>query len=193
MSVARSLAAGLALAALALGGCGDDEETSRPSTETERTEALGPPVHTVEVSETDFKLTPANPGVQNAGVIAFEVTNDGQTVHALEVEGPDGEVETGDIQPGKSKTIKADLNRPGRYEWYCPIGNHREKGMDGFVLVAGGGPSAGTETSESGTATAEIETETEAERGDDSGGAKPEDDSGKGGGEDDSGGTRPGY
>jgi plastocyanin len=193
---ARIALGALAAALIALGGCGDDEKSATTETATEQaTGPSGQPVATVEVSATDFKFTPANPGVQKTGVVAFELTNDGQATHALEVEGPDGEVETKPLQPGESETIKADLNRPGRYTWYCPIGDHRERGMDGFVLVAGGGSGgggSGTGTDDSSTSG---ETETEQEGADDnsgsgggnsgSGGSKPEDDSKP----DDSGGT----
>jgi uncharacterized cupredoxin-like copper-binding protein len=101
----------------------------------------------VRVSETEFKLDPANPTVEEAGTVEFDVANDGKVVHALEVEGPKGEVETEEIQPGRSATLEVDLSKPGSYVWYCPIGNHRELGMEGRITVAGGG-SGGTSTSE---------------------------------------------
>ena len=163
-----------AVAVLALAGCGDDDEragdvtiqegdTSTAGTETTGTEtaASGKPVETVAVSETEFKLDPANPSVAKAGVVEFKVTNDGKVVHALEVEGPNGEVETEAIQPGKSATLKADLSKAGSYTWYCPIGNHEAQGMKGKIKVAGGGSGGG------GTST----TEDEAETTEDSGGS----------------------
>lgn len=169
---------------MAAGGCGDDEQPAaeRTTTTEQATGPAGAPVATVEVSATDFEFTPANPGVQEAGIVAFELTNDGQATHALEVEGPDGEVETKALQPGEKQTIKANLDRPGRYTWYCPIGDHRQRGMDGFVLVAGGGTGggSGTATEDSGTSG---QPETEQEGGDDSGG---------GGGNSGSGGSEPG-
>ena len=145
---------GLALlVALALGvtlaACGDDDEregaaatnaTGTQGTQEEQArQPTGPAVATVDVSETEYKLDPANPKVSKAGVIEFKASNDGQTTHALEVEGPDGEARTDPIQPGESATIKVDLKK-GTYVWYCPIDGHREKGMEGKVSVAGGGP-----------------------------------------------------
>jgi len=67
------------------------------------------------------------------------VRNAGETVHALEVEGPGGEVETDRIKPGSSTTLNADLDEAGRYEWYCPVGDHKDRGMKGEITVAGGG------------------------------------------------------
>ena len=101
---------------------------------------------TIEVEETEYELNPANPGVESAGLVKFEVTNAGKIGHALEVEGPDGEVETEEIAPGDTATLEADLNKPGSYRWYCPIGDHADQGMDGQILIAGGG--SGGESSE---------------------------------------------
>jgi uncharacterized cupredoxin-like copper-binding protein len=28
------------------------------------------------------------------------------------------------------------LDKPGRYEMYCPVGNHKEQGMEGTVVVS---------------------------------------------------------
>ena len=66
--------------------------------------------------------------------MTFDVTNDGQTVHNLEVEGNGVEEVTDDIEPGGTAQLAVDLE-PGTYEMYCAIGNHRELGMDGTVTV----------------------------------------------------------
>jgi uncharacterized cupredoxin-like copper-binding protein len=141
----------LAVAALAVTGCGgDDEEGGEAATEGTATEEAAAPskqaAATVKISETDFKLDPANPKVDKAGTVEFRVSNDGKTVHALEVEGPKGEVETENLSPGKSATLKADLSEPGSYTMYCPVGNHRQQGMEGKVTVAGGGSGGGAST-----------------------------------------------
>lgn len=141
----------LLIAVLALAGCGDDDEgrvdvsggTNTTGTEASGTSTEAGPqgaaVATIDVAEAEFRLSPANPSVSKAGVVEFNVTNAGKVVHALEVEGPEGEVETEPIDPGKSATLKADLGKAGRYEWYCPIGDHKDRGMKGKITVAGGG------------------------------------------------------
>ena len=147
--ISSSRAAALC-ALLALAACGEDREgsvetrtagtdTARTGTTPTTTGPQGSPVATVRVSETEFKLDPANPRISQAGIVEFDVSNDGRVVHALEVEGPKGEVETDTIRPGRSASLKADLSKPGRYVWYCPVGNHRERGMEGRITVAGGG------------------------------------------------------
>jgi uncharacterized cupredoxin-like copper-binding protein len=102
------------------------------------------------VSETEFKLTPANPKVSKTGVVQFKVKNDGKIAHALEVKGPKGEAKTATIQPGSSATLNADLSKAGSYEWYCPIDGHRKDGMSGKITVAGGGSGGATTTKDSG-------------------------------------------
>jgi uncharacterized cupredoxin-like copper-binding protein len=146
-----------AAAALAAGCGGDDDEgaaTDTAPTATERAaQPKGKPVATVEIVETDFELDPKDPTVAEAGVVKFTARNEGETVHALEVEGPKGEEETKEFGPGKSATLTVDLSEPGKYVMYCPVGNHRELGMEGTVTVAGGGSggATGTETDGGGT------------------------------------------
>ena len=132
------------LLVVALGACGESRKTSSTGTtgtETQKTKTpTGPPVATVKVSESEYRLTPANPKVRRAGVVSFVATNRGKIPHALEVEGPSGEARTKVLSPGASATLKVDLAKPGTYTWYCPVDNHKALGMKGKVTVAGGGP-----------------------------------------------------
>jgi uncharacterized cupredoxin-like copper-binding protein len=143
MTATRLPVALLVAGAVALAGCGDDDDSgaaaeSSPPADTSTQSASTQ----VKVSETEFKIAPAKLTVEQAGTTTFEVVNDGKFDHSLEVEGPSGEVETDTIAPGESATLEVDLGKPGTYEMYCPIGNHREMGMDGEVSVAGGGGAA---------------------------------------------------
>ncbi len=97
----------------------------------------------MSVSETDYELDPSDPTVQ-PGTVSFEVTNDGGVAHNLEVEGPKGEEELEqDLGPGESGTLTVDLSKPGNYEFYCPVGDHRDLGMEGEITVTGGGGAGG--------------------------------------------------
>ena len=136
---AALLAVGAALA-VPIVGCGDDDDdgdtteaATEVTTEATTTEGAGGAGETVDVSLVDFAIDPANPTVK-AGNVIFAVTNDGQATHALEVEGRGQQFETEDLDPGGSEDLSAELER-GTYEWYCPIGNHREMGMEGELTV----------------------------------------------------------
>ena len=133
----------LALGALAMAGCGGGSDSSSSSAATTSTEQAGGgsggsgggSSQSVNVSLTDFKLNPDNPTVK-AGSVTFKATNDGQTTHSLEVEGPGDEQELpNDLAPGDSGELTVDLSKPGTYEWYCPIANHRQLGMEGEITV----------------------------------------------------------
>jgi uncharacterized cupredoxin-like copper-binding protein len=133
--------AGMALAAFATAGCGGGDDETTPAADTGTPSAGG---QTVNVSETEYTLDPSDPTVQ-AGTVSFKATNDGSVDHNLEVEGPEGEVELEqNIAPGESGTLTVDLSKPGRYEFYCPVGDHRHRGMEGEITVTGGGGSGGS-------------------------------------------------
>jgi uncharacterized cupredoxin-like copper-binding protein len=130
----------LAIVALAAAGCGGDDdgggdEGEAPATTTPapaQTEAGGG-ASTIREDMTEFAFSEPNPTVKS-GTVTFEVKNSGATVHALEVEGAGVEEATGNMDPGASKTLKVDL-KPGKYELYCPVGNHRDQGMEGEITV----------------------------------------------------------
>ena len=118
-------------------GCGGSNDTSSSTAASSTTTAAqgGAGGSSVDVSETDFKLNPSDPKVK-AGQVTFNVSNDGQTVHSLEVEGPNGDEELqSDLSPGQNGVLSVDLSKPGKYEFYCPIGNHKQLGMKGEITV----------------------------------------------------------
>lgn len=101
----------------------------------------------VEIVLGDFSVEPSAITV-DPGSHTFRVVNEGEQTHALEIEGPAGEVETGDLAPGESADLTVDLSEPGEYELYCPMEGHREQGMEGTVTVRGGGAMTGGTTTE---------------------------------------------
>jgi uncharacterized cupredoxin-like copper-binding protein len=152
-----TLLAALVAALIGVAGCGGDDNgggDNRAATTTTGTtgQSTSQAAETIDVSLTDFKIDPPNPRIAKAGRVAFQVKNDGGTVHSLEVEGPNGEAKLpSDLNPGQTGALTVDLSTPGKYEWYCPVGRHREFGMEGEITVAGGGgkTGTGTDTSES--------------------------------------------
>ena len=129
------IAIALPLALVACGGGDDTTSTTAASSETTSadTSTTASGGETVAISETEFKLDPADPTAK-AGTVDFAVTNDGTTTHNLEIEGDGVEEVTDDIAPGDSADLAVDL-QPGTYEIYCTIDSHRDQGMEGEVTV----------------------------------------------------------
>jgi plastocyanin len=129
-----------ALALILLPACGGEEGSG------DDTAASGGG-DVVDVALTDFAIEPSAITL-DPGSYTFRVTNDGAALHALEIEGPSGEVETSDLAAGESAELNVDLE-DGEYEMYCPVGDHRDRGMKGTITVGAGG--GGTTTDETTT------------------------------------------
>jgi plastocyanin len=141
----------LVVFSLALAACGDDDdddggettaaaETTTEATTTETTTEEpaggggGGGGETLDVSLVDFAIDPPDPTVK-AGTVTFAVSNDGNALHNLEIEGNGVEEELpADLSGGQSGELTVDL-QPGTYEWYCPVGNHAAMGMEGELTV----------------------------------------------------------
>jgi hypothetical protein len=64
------------------------------------------------------------------------------------------EEETETIEPGETAELTVDLSKEGSYEIYCPIDGHRDKGMEGSLIVGAASTGGGSDTSEDeGTST----------------------------------------
>lgn len=142
--------------ALAVTGCGSDNSSSdnsgggSSSSKQSTPSTSGGGGSSVKLETTEFKFSPSTPSVKKTGTATFTVANKGQTVHALEVEGPGGEKKTGSIQPGQTATLKVDLSKDGTYEFYCPIDGHKQQGMVGKVKVGSGGGSSSSNDNSGG-------------------------------------------
>jgi len=123
------LPAVLAVLALALGGCGDDDvfRTDRPI---------------LRLTLDEYRVVPQSIVVVKPGLMKFDVRNSGRLTHNLAIqipEGPDGKpVEisrTATMQPGeRAEPIKVTL-APGEYRLVCTIANHDDLGQFGTLEV----------------------------------------------------------
>ena len=69
----------------------------------------------------------------SAGSVTIKLVNESDTPHAVEVEGNGVEEET-DTVTGGDVELTVDLE-PGEYTYYCPVGQHRQQGMEGTLTV----------------------------------------------------------
>jgi plastocyanin len=132
------------LAVVLLAGCGSDDGNDQAAGDT--TGGGG----SVEITATEFQFDPSTVEVDAAGETTFTLVNDGEFPHALEIEGQGIEEETEEIDGGATTELTVDLEA-GEYELYCPVGNHREQGMEGTLVVGGAAGGGGTPTDETET------------------------------------------
>jgi plastocyanin len=142
----KCLAVAIAGTLMLLTACGgDDDEVgeaepapAEPAAgETGTTSAAGGP-EAVEIVGTEFQFDPSHLALDAPGKsYTFRLVNNGSAPHALAIEGNGIEEETETVGPGEASEVTADLTE-GEYEMYCPVGDHREQGMEGTLSVAGG-------------------------------------------------------
>jgi plastocyanin len=132
----------LVLAAALLGGCGgddDEEPAATPEATAEQTQEPaddggGGGGETVEVASPEdggLSFEPAELTAP-AGKVTFTYSNPSQVPHAFDIEDVEGG-ETDTITQGEaSVTVQLEA---GEYTFYCPVGNHRDAGMEGTLTV----------------------------------------------------------
>jgi plastocyanin len=132
-------------------GCGGDEDTGGGNGD-------GGGGQQLDVSASDFAFSPAELSA-DAGEITIVLTNDGEFPHAIEIEGGGLEESSDTIDPGDSTEFTFSAE-DGTYEIYCPVGDHKDRGMVGTLTVGGGGGGgAGTSTGETHTESTHTETD----------------------------------
>jgi plastocyanin len=133
------LSAGVLVAA----GCGDDEDEGGGGAE-------ATPEATAEATEDasgggggEALTLTADPGGSiswepgelsaPAGSVTIMLVNESTVPHAVEVEGNGVEEESETVTGGETE-LTVDLEA-GEYTFYCPVGQHRQNGMEGTLTV----------------------------------------------------------
>ncbi len=145
MTVPRftALVCAFALAAGTLAACGgdDSDDTSASgggdtAAQTSPSEGVASTRLTSVAEERDGLSFDSSELSARAGSVTVTLDNPrgNQLPHAFEIEGNGVEEETATIEPGRTASVTVDL-RPGRYTFYCPVGDHRAAGMEGTLTV----------------------------------------------------------
>jgi plastocyanin len=142
------LVVGLLVAALTLAACGGgDDESSSSGSEATATETAAP----TETATADSGgggggsvslAAPADGSLKfdkteltaKAGKVTIDFDNPSGVPHAVEIEGNGVEEGTKTVTNDKA-SVTVDL-KAGEYEFYCPVGNHRQQGMEGKLTVS---------------------------------------------------------
>jgi hypothetical protein len=83
---------------------------------------------------------------------------------AIEGEGLEADELEQSLAPNESFTYTAELE-PGTYTVWCPIGNHREEGMEATIEVTEGEGSGGQNLSDEGVGPGESQEELDSDDG----------------------------
>jgi plastocyanin len=149
----RALSLVLLLCALAIpvAGCGDDDDdggngagssNSGGGSGTKKDDSGGGAASGAGGGQT-LKLA-ADPGgalkfdksslSAKEGKLTIVMDNPSDLPHAVEIEGQGVEVAGETVEKGGVSKASADL-KAGEYEFYCPVGNHKDAGMEGTLTV----------------------------------------------------------
>jgi plastocyanin len=134
--LALLLSAGVLLAA----GCGDDEDegggggaASTPEATEDSSGGGGGEALTLTADPGgNISWEPSDLSAP-AGSVTIKLVNDSSIPHAVEVEGNGVEEESETVTGGETE-LTVDLEA-GEYTFYCPVGQHRQNGMEGTLTV----------------------------------------------------------
>jgi plastocyanin len=147
----RLMACLLALAALVVAGCGGSDNSGGSSSSggsgsssgsssgggssssSSSSSSGGGQTVPVEASATQLKFTTKKLKAK-AGTVTFKFKNPASIPHGVAIEGHGVDKDSQIVTKG-STTLTVKL-KPGRYEFYCPVGNHKAAGMEGTLIVS---------------------------------------------------------
>ena len=132
----------LFVAAAFLGGCGGDDEDEPAATPDGdgrgdagagrgRRRGGGEAVEVASPEDGGLSFEPAELTAP-AGEVTFTYDNPSQVPHAFDIEDVDGGATDTITESDASVTVQLEA---GEYTFYCPVGNHRQAGMEGTLTV----------------------------------------------------------
>jgi uncharacterized cupredoxin-like copper-binding protein len=152
---ARLVAVAIVVGALGIAGCGDDDDAGSGGSQdsaadgggygsrddgqdSEAKAGGGGGRSTLRISADpggDLKFDKSSLSAK-AGEVTIVMKNPSSATapHAVEIEGQGVEEESETVEPGGTARVSATLE-PGTYEFYCPVGNHADAGMEGELTV----------------------------------------------------------
>ena len=90
-------------------------------------------VNEISISLNEFSFTPSSIQIKEGENVRLVVRNTGQFPHDLVIEGL--ALNTPLLNPGESAVLDFGVSLTGSYTFYCSVGDHRERGMEGILQV----------------------------------------------------------
>ena len=107
-------------------------DSPQPSPTSEATTLSTSSTQEIKVTGKNFSFTPATINVKKGDTVKITFKSEGGT-HDLVI--PDFNVQTKILQSGKEETIQFTADKTGTFEYFCSVGNHRQMGMKGQIIV----------------------------------------------------------
>jgi plastocyanin len=139
----------LALAAMLLVGCAPREDATTQPTDPAHTTTQPQPGQTgegsvvppggtrdIQIRAVGMTFEPNRIEARPGERIRVVLDNPTGMPHAIDFELPGAEVNSGEVPAGSQQAVEFTApDQPGEYTFYCPVGNHREQGMTGTLIV----------------------------------------------------------
>jgi nitrosocyanin len=87
----------------------------------------------VTVSGNEYSFMPSSLNLKKGETVKLTLKNTGALPHDLVID--ELGVATKTIKSGDSDTVTFTADKAGNFKFYCSIGNHRAKGMEGTAAV----------------------------------------------------------
>jgi uncharacterized cupredoxin-like copper-binding protein len=98
----------------------------------------------VDVTLTEWDIVPENVQFQAGETVIFNIINEGDFPHSLEVSNSAIHLHSDTIDSGETTSMEVTFEYGGAYGWLCPIPGHADLGMTGSLDVQGGTPAPDT-------------------------------------------------
>jgi plastocyanin len=128
----RILATLLAVLALAVAGCGSGDESTKNAGSGSGASGGGQQLALAAPEDGSLTFDPKELGAK-AGTVTINFDNPSTAQHAVQIEG-NGVDEASDTVAKDKTSVTADL-KAGTYTFFCPVGDHRQQGMEGTLTV----------------------------------------------------------
>jgi plastocyanin len=120
-------------AVLALAGCGSDDKSDSGTSTPASGGGGGASIDVSAPADGSLKFDQSTLTAK-AGKVTVTFDNPSSTPHGVTIEG-NGVEQASDVVTGKDTSFSVDL-KPGKYTYYCPVGSHRDAGMEGTLTVS---------------------------------------------------------
>ena len=95
--------------------------------------SFGDQIKEITVTETEYSFGPKTIELKKGDKVKLVFKNEGGLPHDFVID--DLDLRTRTTSPGSSETLEFIADTAGKFTYYCGIGNHRDEGMEGILIV----------------------------------------------------------